>query len=176
MAEFTQPASAQCRRSNALVFHRRAHVELHKKATRSIAGDFLRALIKAVRYTIHAVLTDNGTHFTSPGNISSAVSKIRREMDCAEPFRVHAFEYACAQNHIDHRLTEPCHPWTNGQVEHMNQTLEEATVKHFYCDIHDQLRRHINAYNFGRRLNTLKGLPHTKSSVKPDSRAKIIHA
>ncbi len=43
-------------------------VELHEKATRRIAGNFLRALIQAVPYTIHIVLTDGGTHFTSPGN------------------------------------------------------------------------------------------------------------
>jgi len=139
-----------------------AFVELHEKATRRVAGDFLRALIKAVPYTIHTVLTDNGTHFTSPGNICSAVSEIRRAMDGAERFRAHAFEYACAQNHIDHRLTKPRHPWTNGQVERMNRTLKEATVKRFHYDTHDQLRKHlddfVNAYNFGRRLKTLKGL------------------
>ena len=139
-----------------------AFVELHEKATRSIAGNFLRALIKAVPYTIHTVLTDNGTHFTWPGNTCSAASEIRRAMDGAEPFRAHAFEYACAQNHIDHRLTKPRHPWTNGQVERINRTLKEATVKRFPYDTHDQLRRHlgdfVNAYNFGRRLKTLKGL------------------
>ena len=26
----------------------------------------------------------------------------------------------CARNDIDHRLTKPKHPWTNGQVERMN--------------------------------------------------------
>ena len=35
-------------------------------------------------------------------------------------------------------------------------------VKRFHCDDHDKLRRHlqdfIGAYNFGRRLKTLKGL------------------
>jgi hypothetical protein len=40
-----------------------AFAELHKRATRRIAADFLRALIAAVPYTIHTVLTDNGTHF-----------------------------------------------------------------------------------------------------------------
>ena len=139
-----------------------AFVELHEKATRSIAGDFLRALIKAVPYTVHTVLTDNGTHFTSPGNTCSAASEIRRAMDQGELFRAHAFEHACAQNHIDHRLTKPRHPWTNGQVERMNRTLKEATVKRFHYNTHDQLRRHldnfVSAYNFGRRLNTLKGL------------------
>jgi hypothetical protein len=41
-----------------------AFVELHEKATRRVAGDFLRHLAAAVPYRIHTVLTDNGTHFT----------------------------------------------------------------------------------------------------------------
>ena len=44
---------------------------------------------------------------------------------------------------------------TNGQVERMNRTIKDATVKRFHYDDHDQLRRHlqdfIDAYNFGRR-------------------------
>jgi hypothetical protein len=44
----------------------------------------------------------------------------------------------------------------------MNRTIKDATVKRFYYESHDQLRRHlvdfVSAYNFGRRLKTLKGL------------------
>ena len=44
----------------------------------------------------------------------------------------------------------------------MNRTIKEATVKRFHYDNHDQLRRHlddfVSAYNFARRLKTLKGL------------------
>lgn len=44
----------------------------------------------------------------------------------------------------------------------MNRTIKEATVKRFYYDGHDQLRAHLEgsvaAYNFARRLKTLKGL------------------
>jgi transposase InsO family protein len=43
-----------------------AFAELHEKATRRVAGTFLRALAAAVPYKIHTVLTDNGTHFTDP--------------------------------------------------------------------------------------------------------------
>lgn len=139
-----------------------AFTQLHEKATTRIAADFLRALIQAVPYTIHTVLTDNGIHFTTPGNKASAASEIKLAMQRGERFRAHAFELACAQNDIDHRLTKPKHPWTNGQVERMNRTIKEATVKRFFYDNHAQLRGHLDdfvlAYNFAKRLKTLKGL------------------
>lgn len=82
-----------------------------------MAGDFLRALIKAVPYTIHTVLTDNGTHFTTPGTTCSAAADIRQTIENDKGFRAYAFEHACAQNGIDHRLSKPRHPWTKEQVE-----------------------------------------------------------
>ena len=71
------------------------------------AADFLRRLIEAVPYKVHTVLTDNGTHFTTPGNTSSAAPDIKAALDAGEPVWAHAFEYACVQNDIDHRLTKP---------------------------------------------------------------------
>jgi transposase InsO family protein len=53
------------------------------------------------------------------------------------------FDMICAANNIEHRLTKPNHPWTNGQVERMNRTIKEATVKRFYYESHDQLRTHL---------------------------------
>ncbi len=76
-------------------------------------------------------------------------------------WRGHPFDRACWQRGIEHRLTKPHHPRTNGQVERMNRTLKEATVKRYYCccyETHDQLRSRLAAYNFARRLKTLKGL------------------
>ena len=59
-------------------------------------------------------------------------------------------------------LGQGLHPWTNGQVERMNRTIKEATVQRYHYDRHDQLEAHlaefINAYNYARRLKTLKGL------------------
>jgi len=92
----------------------------------------------------------------------------------------HIFDLRCRENGIEHRLTKVTHPWTNGgaglrlqqanlagaarggQVERMNRTIKEATVKWYHYDDHEQLRSHladfINAYNYGRRLKALKGL------------------
>jgi transposase InsO family protein len=139
-----------------------AFIELHEKVTRRTAADFLRHLIAAVPYRVHTVLTDNGTHFTDPAGDCWSPAEIRAMIADGKPFLAHAFDYACARHDVDHRLTKPKHPWTNGQVERMNRTIKDATVKRFYYGTHQQLRTHLSdfvtAYNFARRLKTLKGL------------------
>jgi transposase InsO family protein len=79
-----------------------------------------------------------------------------------KPFLAHAFEYACALDDIDHRLIKPKHSWTNGQVERMNRTIKDAAVKRYFYETHNELRAHlryfVDAYNFARRLKTLRGL------------------
>ncbi|CAI9122446.1 IS481 family transposase, partial [Brytella acorum] len=106
-----------------------AFVQLHEKATRRVAGDFLRALAATVPYRIHIVLTDNGTHFTDPTGDGWTPEDIKAMRADGVLFRCHSFEAACADLNIEHRLTKPRHPWTNGQVERMNRTIKEATVK-----------------------------------------------
>lgn len=130
-----------------------AFAKLEKEANRYTASDFLRALIEAVPYKIHTVLTDNGMQFChAPRNRSGPTAR----------YSVHMFERVCRENDIEHRLTKPNHPWTNGQVERMNRTLKDATVKRYHYDSHDQLRTHLklflDAYNHARRLKTLRGL------------------
>jgi transposase InsO family protein len=130
-----------------------AFAQLVDKANRVTASAFLVALIEAVPYKIHTVLTDNGIQFRYPPRYANGPTA---------RYMTHMFDMRCRENGIEHRFTKINHPWTNGQVERMNRTIKDATVKRFYYDSHDQLRRHlqdfIDAYNFGRRLKTLKGL------------------
>lgn len=100
-----------------------AFVELHEKTT-AVSGGFLRNLLKAVPYTVHTVLTDDGIRFTTPGAGGSAVPLIKEAMAAGEIFRAHAFEYACPKVDSEHRATKPKYPWTNGQVERMNRTIK----------------------------------------------------
>jgi hypothetical protein len=109
-----------------------AFVELHEKATTAVSRDFLLRLIAAVPYKIHTVLTNNGIQVTTPGAGGSAVPLIKEAIANGERFWAHAFEYTCATNDIEHRTTKAKHPWTNGQVERMNRTIKDATVKRFY--------------------------------------------
>ena len=130
-----------------------AFVQLVDKANTVTARELLDSLVAAVPYKIEIILTDNGIQFADlPKNRSGPTAL----------WRGHPFDRACQRHGIEHRLTKPNHPWTNGQVERMNRTLKEATVQRYYYDSHKQLRRHlddfVSAYNFGRRLKTLKGL------------------
>jgi transposase InsO family protein len=74
----------------------------------------------------------------------------------------HIFVRVCQEHGIEHRLTKTNHPWTNGQVERMNRTLKEATVKKYYYQDHQHLKEHLYAFlmahNFAKRLKTLRGL------------------
>jgi transposase InsO family protein len=125
-----------------------AYAELHERATQRVAGAFLRAVIAALPYRVHTVLTDNGVQFTNRPSDRYA-------------FRTQ-FQRACREHGIEHRLTKPNHPWTNGQVERMNRTLKEATVKRYHYGSHAELREHLAsfllAYNHAKRLKTLRGL------------------
>jgi DNA-binding beta-propeller fold protein YncE len=62
-----------------------------------VAADFLRALIQAVPYKVHTVLTDNGIHFTDPTGGSWTPVEIEALIERKQPFRAHAFELACYQ-------------------------------------------------------------------------------
>ncbi|APP81936.1 IS481 family transposase [Xanthomonas hortorum] len=125
-----------------------ALTELHPSTNKLVAAQFLRNVIQAVPYTLHTVLTDNGIQFTNRSSDRYAF--------------VHLFSRVCEEHGIEHRLTKVKHPWTNGQVERMNRTIKEATVKRFHYDDHAQLQQHlanfIDAYNYARRLKALKGL------------------
>jgi transposase InsO family protein len=117
------------------------------------AAKFLEALVSAVPYTIHTVLTDNGIQFGD---------SIQHRSGPTARYRLHMFDRVCREHGIEHRFTKPNHPWTNGQVERMNRSLKEATVRRYHYDNHRQLERHLaaflDAYNFAKRLKTLHGL------------------
>ena len=96
-----------------------AFAQLSGSATVKTASTFLEALIKAIPYKIHTVLTDNGVQVCDmPKHRSGPTAR----------YRLHGFDRICREQDIEHRLTKPNHPWTDGQVERMTRTLEDAAV------------------------------------------------
>lgn len=73
---------------------------------------------------------------------------------------VHIFGGVCAERGVEHRLTKPYHPWTNGQAERMVRTIKDATVRAFHYVTINELRRHVRdwllAYNYAKQLRALR--------------------
>lgn len=127
------------------------YVEFHGSANTTSGPAFLRSVVAAFPYRIHTVLTDNGIPFAdSPKNRNGPTTRLRG----------HMFDRVCREQGIEHRLTKPYHPWTNGQAERMNRTIKDATVKAFHYETFDTLKAYvlafITAYNFAKHLRALR--------------------
>ena len=128
------------------------YVAFHERAGKMEGAAFLRQVVAAFPYKIHKVLTDNGMAFADlPKN---------REGPTRSFLGPHVFNRVCTEHGIEHRLTKPYHPWTNGQAERMNRTVKDATVKLFHYSNLESLKAHVlafvTAHNFAKPLKALR--------------------
>src|SRR5918998_997714 len=128
-----------------------AHIAFFDAATKMNGAAFLRQVVAAFPYAIHTVLTDNGMTFADlPKYRDGATAR----------WMGHIFDRVCREHGIEHRLTKPYHPWTNGQAERMNRTVKEATIKAFHYPDLEALEAHVlafvRAYNFAKHLKALR--------------------
>jgi len=111
--------------------------------TQSYAIEFLKGVVAWFPYRVHRVLTDNGREFGKE------------------------FTVSCNKLGIKHKRTKVKHPWTNGQVERIIQTIKDATVKQIYYQDYQQLGNDLlqwqNDYNITKKLKSLRYLtPYQK--------------
>jgi transposase InsO family protein len=130
------------------------HVGFFDANTKANGAAFLREVVEVFPYKLHTVLTDNGMAFAD-------LPKNRGRHAAMEAiFGGHIFDRVCDQNSIQHRLTKPYHPWTNGQAERMNRTVKDATIKAFHYPDLEALQAHVlafvTAYNFAKHLKALR--------------------
>ncbi|WP_425266789.1 integrase core domain-containing protein [Ectopseudomonas oleovorans] len=127
------------------------HVAFFDAATKKNGAAFLEEVVAVYPYTIHTVLTDNGVAFTEQPRYRNGQTN---------RFGGHIFDRVCREHGIKHKLTKPYHPWANGQVERMNRTVKEATIKSFHYPDFDALKAHVRAfvtaYNFAKHLKALR--------------------
>ncbi|MBU8540021.1 transposase [Roseomonas tokyonensis] len=76
----------------------------------------------------------------------------------------HIFYRICREHGIEHRLTKPGHPWTNGKAERMNRTVRDAMIKAFHDPSLNSLKAHllvfVQTYNFAKHHKAIRGRTH----------------
>lgn len=113
-------------------------IKSHKTA--AAARSFLAAVAKAAPFKIRTLLTDNGKEFTDRLFGS-------REKDASG---AHEFDALCQALGIEHRLTKPKHPQTNGMVERFNGRIAQVLRTHRFNSAEDMettLHRYVWLYN-----------------------------
>ena len=95
-------------------------------------------------------------------------------------FEAHLRPCSAGNTSIEHRLTKIKHPWTNGQVERMNRTIKDATVKRFHYDNHDQLRNHLADFICSLQFRSKTEDPQRPHALRVhlqtmDNRTRTVH-
>lgn len=104
------------------------------------ARRFLRDLERACPLKIRTILTDNGKEFTD------RLFGMRKRSATGK----HEFDKLCAELDIEHRLTPPKSPQTNGMVERFNGRIEDVLQGHHFKsgeDLEQTLERYVWLYN-----------------------------
>ncbi|WP_424859328.1 IS481 family transposase [Tepidimonas sp. HKU77] len=115
-------------------------IQIKPNKTAAAARSFLKALHKTCPVRITHILTDNGKEFTDRLFASGARA----------PSGKHEFDQLCQALGIEHRLTKPRHPQTNGMVERFNGRIAEVLATHHFNsaeDLETTLTRYVWLYN-----------------------------
>jgi transposase InsO family protein len=101
---------------------RRVFIAIYRNKTAANARRFLRELERACPIRIHTILTDNGKEFID------RLFGLRKRTATGQ----HEFGTLCSALGIEHRLTAPRSPQTNGMVERFNGRIEEVLKSHHF--------------------------------------------
>ena len=115
-------------------------IRIFPAKTAANARRFLRDLERACPIRIRTVLTDNGKEFTD------RLFGLRKRAATG----AHEFDTLCAALDIEHRLTPPRSPQTNGMVERFNGRIEEVLQSHHFRsgeELETTLHRYVWLYN-----------------------------
>lgn len=125
--------------------------QVYDAKTSANTEDFTNKCLDFFPFPITHILTDNGLEFTN------SLIKSKKGEYCKKPSKL---DMICEQNNIDHRLTKPFTPKTNGMVEKANDIIKNGTIKKNEYENIDQmnedLTRFLVFYNLYRRHGSLR--------------------
>lgn len=130
---------------------RTLYYNVYESKTAENAVIFMNECLDFFPFGITHVLTDNGLEFTNK------LIKSKKGEYCKTDSKL---DDVCKENDIEHRLTKPGTPKTNGMVEKANDTIKQATIKrNEYTDkeqMNNDLMGFIVQYNLHRRHGSLR--------------------
>ena len=115
-------------------------IRIYNNKTAANARRFLRDLERAGPIRIRTILTDNGKEFTD------RLFGLRKRVATGR----HEFDRLCTELDIEHRLTPPRSPQTNGMVERFNGRIEDVLQSHHFRsgeELEATLHRYVWLYN-----------------------------
>ena len=115
------------------------YVKIYADQSEASSCDFLWQLYKVAPMKISKVLTDNGSQFTD-----------RFTSKRKQPSGKHVFDKRCKGLEIEHRLSPPRHPQTNGMVERFNGRVSEVIGQTRFksaAQLETTLTHYVQAYN-----------------------------
>ena len=125
---------------------RTLYYEIYDDKTAKSTEDFFDKCLEFFPFVITHILTDNGLEFTNRLIMSKKGNLCTKDS---------LLDIKCNENQIEHRLTKPATPKTNGMVERVNGTIKNNTIlKNEYKDksqMNDDLIQFLIYYNLYRR-------------------------
>lgn len=137
------------------------YYKIYDNKTAINTKDFILEVMGFYPFNITHILTDNGLEFTN------RLIKSKKGKPCKKPSLL---DEVCLKENIEHRLTEPFTPKTNGMVERLNKTIKENTIKlHQYENLEQMetdLEKFLTTYNTIRRHSSLRKELNVKTPLK----------
>src|SRR5260370_40377319 len=105
---------------------------MHGRRDGETSAGFLTRFLAHFPHRVHTILTDNGAEFTDRFAVDM------KNKPPGRPSGNPPFDLVCANHNIDHRLTRPYRPQTNGLVERFNRRITEAIGRDPSAAAHDE--------------------------------------
>ncbi len=125
------------------------YYKVYENKSSNNAVEFLKVCKEFFPFYLTHILTDNGLEFTDKWARGKGIVSGN-----------HKFDVECKEDSIEHRLTAPYTPQTNGMVERVNGTIKNATIKAQDYENIDDVKKDLNKfliyYNFNRRHGSLR--------------------
>ena len=116
------------------------HIGIYQNKIAKNTEDFVKKVIGVFPTKITKILTDNGTEFTD-----RFISRKTNSSGKKIPSGNHLLDKLCKKNNIQHRLTAPFTPQTNGMVERFNRGISEL-LRRYKVEDSEGLKRLLLSY------------------------------